>query len=154
MNLNFCKIWKKSSRRFKRNLDMRIFPKFLYDSQGFLENKICHALNATLGQINLRKSFIEAKIFKMQPNALLAWQNFVMQKVGVTNLPLLKGILPSRFRSARKKLWVICSEFVFMLPSCFVFSVVTPLYFAHLDDLTVSHSLGGIQNSDWPLIVR
>jgi hypothetical protein len=71
-----------------------------------------------------------------------------MEKVGVTNLPPLKGISPLRFRSTGKKLCVICSEFFFMLPGSFIFSVVTPLYFAHLDDLTVSHSLCGIQNSD------
>jgi hypothetical protein len=39
-------------------LDMRIFSKFFYDSQGFLENKICHAMNATLGQFKLRNSFL------------------------------------------------------------------------------------------------
>jgi hypothetical protein len=40
-----------------------------------------------------------------------------------------------------------------MLRGSFVFGVVTPLYFAHLDDLTMSHSLCAIQNSDWPLAV-
>jgi hypothetical protein len=40
-----------------------------------------------------------------------------------------------------------------MLPGSFVFIVVTPLHFAHFDDLTVSHSLYGIQNFDWPLAV-
>jgi hypothetical protein len=86
----------------------------------------------------------------MQPNALLAWQNFVMQKVGVTNLPPVKGILPSRFRNIGKELWVICLKFFFMLLGSFIFGVVTPLYFTHLDDLTVSHSLCCIQNSDGP----
>jgi hypothetical protein len=76
-----------------------------------------------------------------------------MQKVGVRNLSPLKGILPLRFGHAGKELWVICSELFFILPGCFVFDVVTPLYFAHLDDLTVSHSLCGIQNSDQALIV-
>jgi hypothetical protein len=89
----------------------------------------------------------------MQPNALLAWQNFIIQKVGVTNLPPLKGISPSRFKSIGKGLWVIRSEFFFMLPGSFVFVVVTPLYFAHLDDFTASHSLCCIQNSDGPLAV-
>jgi hypothetical protein len=74
-----------------------------------------------------------------------------MQKVDVINLPPLKGFSPSRFESAGKQLWVIYSEFFFMLPGCFVFIVVTPL--AHLDDLTSSHLLCGIQNSDWPLVV-
>jgi hypothetical protein len=44
-------------------------------------------MNATLGQIKLRNLFLRIIFFKMQPNALLAWQNFIMQKVGVTNLP-------------------------------------------------------------------
>jgi hypothetical protein len=39
----------------------------------------------------------------MQPNALLAWQSFMMQKVGVTDLPPLKEISPLRFERARKK---------------------------------------------------
>jgi hypothetical protein len=63
-----------------------------------------------------------------------------MQKMGATDLPPLKGISPLRFRSAGKKLWVICSEFFFMLPGSFVFGVVTPLYFTYLDDFIASHS--------------
>jgi hypothetical protein len=72
--------------------------------------------------------------------------------VGVTNLPPLKGISPSKCRSAGKMLWVVCWEF-FMLSGSFVFGVVTPLYFAHLDDLTMSHSLYHIQNPDWLQVV-
>jgi hypothetical protein len=41
-------------------------------------------MNATLGQIKWRKSFPWAKISKITPNALLASQSFMMQKVGVT----------------------------------------------------------------------
>jgi hypothetical protein len=41
-----------------------------------------------------------------------------------------------------------------MLPSSFVFGVETPLNFGHLDDLTESHSLCGIQYSDWLFAVR
>jgi hypothetical protein len=52
-----------------------------------------------------------------------------------------------------KKLWVVRSEFFFMLLGSFIFSVVTPLNLAHLYDFTVSHSLCGVQDSDWPLIV-
>jgi hypothetical protein len=91
----------------------------------------------------------------MQPNALRAWQNFIMQKVCVTDLPLPppKGILPPRFGRAGKELWVICLEFFFMLPGSFVFGVVIALYLAHLDDLGATHSLCGIQNSDWPIVV-
>jgi hypothetical protein len=89
----------------------------------------------------------------MQPNALRAWQNFIMQKVGVTDLPTLKEISPLRFRSAGKKLRVVCLEFFFMLAGSFVFGVVAPLHFAHLDDLTVSQSFCDIQNSNWHLTV-
>jgi hypothetical protein len=39
-----------STRGFRRNLDMIIFAKFFMAPQGFLENKICHAMNATLSQ--------------------------------------------------------------------------------------------------------
>jgi hypothetical protein len=52
MNLNFGKTLMNFTRRFRRNLDMRIFPKFFYASHEFLENKICNAMNATLGRLN------------------------------------------------------------------------------------------------------
>jgi hypothetical protein len=35
----------------------------------------------------------------MQPNAHLAWQSFMMQKVGVTDIPPLKGILAPKIRT-------------------------------------------------------
>jgi hypothetical protein len=76
-----------------------------------------------------------------------------MQKVGVTDLPHLKESRPQDLDVLGKKLWVVCSEFFFMLPGSFIFGVVTPLHFAHLDDLTASHSLCGIQNSNGPLAV-
>jgi hypothetical protein len=57
-----------------------------------------------------------------------------MQKVGVTNLLPLNEISAPRFGCIGKDLWVICYELFFMLPGSFVFDVVTPLYFAHLDD--------------------
>jgi hypothetical protein len=40
-----------------------------------------------------------------------------------------------------------------MLPRWLIFRVVTPLYFAHLDYLTVSHLFGDVQDLDWPFIV-
>jgi hypothetical protein len=44
----------------------------------------------------------------MQPNALLAWQNFVMQKVGVTNLsPPLKRNLALEIQKRWEK--VLCN---------------------------------------------
>jgi hypothetical protein len=64
-----------------------------------------------------------------------------MQKVDVTDLPPLKGISPPRFRRAGKELWVVYSEFFFMLPSSFIFSVVTPLYLAYPDYFTPGYSL-------------
>jgi hypothetical protein len=67
--------------------------------------------------------------------------------------PPLKESRPRDSRSVRKQLGVICSKLFFMLPGCFILGVVTPLDFAHLDGLTVSHSLCGIQNLDWPLVV-
>jgi hypothetical protein len=50
------------------------------------------------------------------------------------------------------ELWVIPSKF-FMVLGSFIFGVVTPLYFAHLDNFIASHSFYHIQNSDWPLVV-
>jgi hypothetical protein len=110
---------------------------------------------------NLRSKFSLENILphtiykKMQPNALLIWQQNIYdcKKSGVTNLPPLKESRPRDLGSARKQLGVICSKLFFMLPSCFILSMVTPLDFAHLDDLIVSHSLCGIQNLDWPLVV-
>jgi hypothetical protein len=40
-----------------------------------------------------------------------------------------------------------------MLQHGFIFRVVTPLYFAHLDYLTASHTLCGIQDPDWTFVV-
>jgi hypothetical protein len=74
-------------------------------------------------------------------------------KNGVTNLTPLKESHPQDSGSAWKQLGVICSRLFFMLPGCFVLSVVTPLDFVHLDDLTTSHSLCGIKNLDWPVVV-
>jgi hypothetical protein len=54
---DFCKTLRNFARRFRRNLDMGILPKFFLASQGFLENTICYAMNATLGQIKMRKYF-------------------------------------------------------------------------------------------------
>jgi hypothetical protein len=102
-------------------------------------------MNATLGQIKLRKVFSLGIFFsKMQPNALLDWQSFIIQKVGVTDIPPLKGISPLRFGRAGKKLWVVRSEFFYMLLGCFIFDVVTPLNLAHPNNLTASHSLRGL----------
>jgi hypothetical protein len=74
--------------------------------------------------------------------------------VGVIDLPPLKEISPLRFECSGKELWIVCYEFFYMLPSSFVFGVVTPLHFTHLDDLAGSYSFCGIQNSDWSLAVR
>jgi hypothetical protein len=40
-----------------------------------------------------------------------------------------------------------------MLSRCLIFRVVTPLYFAHLDDLIASHSFGVVQDLDWPFAI-
>jgi hypothetical protein len=52
MNLEFGNTLRISTRRFRRNLDMRIFPKFFLASPRFFKNEIFHAMNATLGQLN------------------------------------------------------------------------------------------------------
>jgi hypothetical protein len=48
MDLEFGMTLMNLERRFRRNFDMRIFAKFFYASQGFLENKICHAMICNL----------------------------------------------------------------------------------------------------------
>jgi hypothetical protein len=40
-----------------------------------------------------------------------------------------------------------------MLPRCLIFHVVAPLYFAHLDYLTASHSFCDVQGHDIPWVV-
>jgi hypothetical protein len=80
----------------------------------------------------------------MQPNALLAGQKIYYAKKWVLQTYPLKEMLPRDSYVLEKMLWVVCSELFFMRPSGFIFGVVTALYFAHLDDLTVSHSLCGI----------
>jgi hypothetical protein len=80
-------------------------------------------------------------------------EDFMMQKVGVTNLPPLEGSCPQEPRSAQELLRIICSELFFVLLDSFILRMVTPLNFAHLNDLTTSHALCRIQNLNWPLIV-
>jgi hypothetical protein len=62
--IEFTKALKIYTSRFRRNFDVGIFSKFFKDPQGFLENTICHAMNATLSQIKLRKSFLRLNFSK------------------------------------------------------------------------------------------
>jgi hypothetical protein len=95
-------------------------------------------------------------IFKMQPNALLTWQNFIIVKSGCykPTPPPFKMILALEIQNAGKKLWVICHEFFFKVPCSFVFNVVTPLYLAHLITLlqvtrsVISRILIGLSRHD------
>jgi hypothetical protein len=65
-------------------LTQGFFPKFFWASQGFLENIICHVMNATLGQIKLRNSFSWAKFSKCNLMHFKLGEDFMMQKAGVT----------------------------------------------------------------------
>jgi hypothetical protein len=61
-----------------------------------LENTICHAMNATLGQIKLSKNLFLRQFFpKMQTNALLASRRFYDVKSGcytsLTHALLISG---------------------------------------------------------------
>jgi hypothetical protein len=85
----FTKALEICTRRFRRNFDTRIFPKFFYTSHEFLENTICCAMNTTLVQIKLRKSFSWANFSKIQSNALLAWQRFYDAKSGYYKISAL-----------------------------------------------------------------
>jgi hypothetical protein len=89
----------------------------------------------------------------MQSKELLAWRRFYDAKVGVTNLPPLEESHPRDSGSTQKYLGAICSELFFELLGSFILRMVTPLNFAHLNDLTMSHALYRIQNLNWPLIV-
>ena len=82
----------------------------------------------------------------MQPNALLIRQNFIVIKSGCYKPTPLKKSHPQDLGSAWELFGVICSELFFMLPRCLIFRVVTPLYHAHLDYLTVSHSFYDVQD--------
>jgi hypothetical protein len=84
MNLDFGKTLRISIRRFRRNLDMRIFPKFFYASQGLLENKIFHATNATLGQLNwgillFRLKSQKCNIMHFYLDRILLFKKWVLQ---------------------------------------------------------------------------
>jgi hypothetical protein len=77
----------------------------------------------------------------------------MMQKAGVTNLTPLEESRPPDSGITQEKLRIICSELFFVLPGSFILHMVTPLNFAHLNDLTMSHALCRIQNLNWPLTV-
>jgi hypothetical protein len=70
---------------------MGILPKIFKASQGFLENEICHAMLCYLSsKFNLEKILPDTIYKKMQPNALLIWQQNIYdcKKSGVTASPL------------------------------------------------------------------
>jgi hypothetical protein len=80
LDLEFGKALEICTRRFRRNLDMGIFPKMFYAPQGFLENEICHAMICNLRQNYLEKILPYTICSKMQHNALLIWQNLIFTK--------------------------------------------------------------------------
>jgi hypothetical protein len=77
----------------------------------------------------------------------------MMQKASVINLPPLEESLPKDLGSTQRYLGVIYYELFFMLLGSFILDIVSPLNFAHFNDLTVSHALCRIQNLNWSLTV-
>jgi hypothetical protein len=63
-------------------------------------------------------------------------------------LPPLKRISSSIFRKNEGKDGEIYAKLFFSFPSSFIFSVVTPLYFAHLYHLISCNSSQSVQNLD------
>jgi hypothetical protein len=74
------------------------------------------------------------------------WEN------GVPKLAL-KRILTSRLRQTRKKVGKFYSQFFFPLPGSFIFGMVAPLHFAHLDHFVPSDSSQGIDDLDMILYI-
>jgi hypothetical protein len=64
MNFEFSRTLRNFTRRFRRNFDMRIFLNSSRLPKEFLENKICHVMNASLGQIKLRNLFLRLNFLK------------------------------------------------------------------------------------------
>jgi hypothetical protein len=94
----FVKTLRISSRSYRWNLDMKIFPKFFYSSQGFLENKICHAMNATLGQLNWEKNLFFSLNFKNATKCTSGMAKLYYAKSGCYKTTSLKRNLAPKIR--------------------------------------------------------
>jgi hypothetical protein len=68
--------------------------------------------------------------------------------LGITNPTPLTRISSSRLGRTREKMGKFYSELVFSLPSSFIFSMVTPLHFAHLCHFISYNSSQDIKNLD------
>jgi hypothetical protein len=66
--------------------------------------------------------------------------------LGITNPTPLKGISSSRLGRTREKMGKFYSKLFFCLPSRFIFSMVTPLHFAHLYHFISCNSSQSVKN--------
>src|SRR3954469_112811 len=55
---------------------------------------------------------------------------------------------------SKKKLGILGTEMIFMLPRCFLLRMMCPLHLEELDGLVASLALGRGKNTDWTLWVR
>jgi hypothetical protein len=113
----------------------------------------CHTMQCILCRIIFGRVFICTTNLICTLYALLCWRNFILVKGGCYKPTPLKESRPRDSRSTREEFETICSELFFVLPGSFILRVVTPLNFAHLNNLITSHSLCHIQNLNQPLTV-
>jgi hypothetical protein len=72
----------------------------------------------------------------------------IIFKLGITNPNPLKRISSSRLGRTRKEVWKIYSQLFFSFPGSLIFTMVTPLHFAHFDHLTPRDTSQGIKDPD------
>ena len=68
---------------------------------------------------------------------------------GVTTLPYQHRI--SSRDLSMKKLGILRTDMIFMLPRCLLLRVMCPLHLQELDGLVASLALGRLKNMDWTL---
>ena len=68
---------------------------------------------------------------------------------GVTALPYQHRI--SSRDLSMKKIGILRTEMIFMLPRCLLLRVMCPLQLQELDGLVASLALGRLKNTDWTL---
>jgi hypothetical protein len=74
-----------------------IFPKFFLAAQGFLKNKICHAMQCILCKIFL-EGFPYARQIDMHPICTSILAKFYSCKMWVLQTYPLRGVSPSRLK--------------------------------------------------------
>jgi hypothetical protein len=118
-------------------------------------------------QTKSNKDFIQAS--KLQSETLFKHCSYYSDTRGVTALPPNRNIIP-RFGGRggpnrnneqlhisslwKHKVWMARMKKVLAFPSCFLFSIVAPLYLEELDYFPLCDTILLIQDFDWVLGVR